>query len=457
MSKKSKPIKDASIIAASYIAADHLDEYANSAMAAADAFDVFTSTSEEITKNINGGAGFFAEAHHAASFNSNQMQAGLDGRAERLGSHEYASVDIKTTMGDEFNPKYYATANESYHAGAEVVIDVNGDLAAKYAGQTIVVPADQLNFVISQHESSIQEAIAVNDYQRAEALKTINFSDVVIGDNGVSSSPLTYAEAQQGTDAMRHGGLPEFAHESSFFDSASTVGEGALTAIAFTTVIDIAPTLLAGFKSVAAGEMNLSDVSNQVLSKIQSETTINKIKGTTLKATAAGGLAMLDGVDSTGATFLVIYGFTLWELTKKLNAGEITVNDFFIEAGKSGIEKAALVGITHAAVTLAGPIGLLAPIMAQHIIQNDKISKQIEVGLAELFEARFDIAKMQVDTLGFYSYSAQRAVMSRQHMESALYNAETHKKTNTDIINLIEESNQQDKLRVAKLLSRKKA
>ena len=136
MSKKSKPIKDASVIAASYMAADHLDEYANSAMAAADAFDVFTSTSEEITKNINGGAGFFAEAHHAASFNSNQMQAGLDGRAERLGSHEYASVDIKTTMGDEFNPKYYATANESYHAGAEVVIDVNGDLAAKYAGQT---------------------------------------------------------------------------------------------------------------------------------------------------------------------------------------------------------------------------------------------------------------------------------------------------------------------------------
>lgn len=457
MSKKNKPVKDASIIAASYIAADHLDEYANSAMAAADAFDVFTSTSEEITKNINGGAGFFAEAHHAASFNSNQMQAGLDERSERLGSHEYASVDIKTTLGDGFNPKYYATSNESYHAGAELIIDVNGDLAAKYAGQTIVVPADQLNFVNSQHESSIQDAMLADDYQRVEALKTISFSDVVIGDNGVSSSPLTYAQAQNNTDAMRHGMFPEFAHETSFFDSASTVGESALTAIAFTTVIDIAPILVAGFKSVAAGERSLSDVSSQVFAKIQSETTVNKIKGTTIKATAAGGLAMLDGVDATGATFLVIYGFALWDLTKKLNAGEITVNDFFTEAGKSGIEKAALVGITHAAVTLAGPIGLLAPIMAQHIIQNDKISKQIEVGLAQLFEARFDIAKMQVDTLGAYNYSTQRAAMSKQHMESVLQNAEIHKKTNTDIINLIEESNQQDKLRVAKLLGRKKA
>ncbi len=110
-------------------------------MAAGEAFDEGASTFKDagpvIANNQNGGAGYFAEAHHTASLNIDANYKDVSVSDDRLGSTAFGSPDIVLNNGEQFNPKFYDTASGSYHAGAELVDDGSG-LAAKYAGQTIL-------------------------------------------------------------------------------------------------------------------------------------------------------------------------------------------------------------------------------------------------------------------------------------------------------------------------------
>ena len=142
--------------------------------AASAAFDtgapIYERADAVIANNQNGGAGFFAEAHHTASLNIDANHKDLPVFADRLGSTAFGSPDIVLNNGDKFNPKFYDTASGSYHAGAELVDDGSG-LSAKYAGQTILVPSDQLADAQQLHAKAIQDAYDQGDAAKAHALE----------------------------------------------------------------------------------------------------------------------------------------------------------------------------------------------------------------------------------------------------------------------------------------------
>ena len=75
-----------------------------------------------IANNANGGAGYFAEAHHTASLNIDANHQDLGTSAERVGSTAFGSPDI-VVDGVQFNPKFYESAQQSYQAGAQLVGD----------------------------------------------------------------------------------------------------------------------------------------------------------------------------------------------------------------------------------------------------------------------------------------------------------------------------------------------
>lgn len=139
-------VKSAGDVPAAYLTTSLLNEHRQAAQSTQ---SDFVDNTAKISGNLNGGAGYFAETHHAASFNVNQADAGLEDRATLINSNPFGSVDILTDSGVAANPKFYATASESYAAGAQLV-EHDSDITAKYAGQDIIVPQDQLSEVLRQ-------------------------------------------------------------------------------------------------------------------------------------------------------------------------------------------------------------------------------------------------------------------------------------------------------------------
>jgi hypothetical protein len=193
-----------------------------------------------IANNQSGGAGYFAEAHHTASLNIDANYKDLSINADRMGSTAFGSPDIVLNNGEQFNPKFYDTAHGSYHAGAELV-DTGSDLAAKYAGQTILVPSDQLAETHQLHVQAIQAAYDQGDAVKAHALESVRYDDH-IHSGGVESQPLTYSEAQAGADGIRHGDLPSYVGEDTgLFGTAS---DSAMLAASIALATAIGPQLV---------------------------------------------------------------------------------------------------------------------------------------------------------------------------------------------------------------------
>lgn len=226
-----------------FIISDSLSDYHYTSMAGETAFDSFDSHTAEISNNLSGGAGYFAETHHTASFNVNQINEHLGDRAVQLDSRDFGSVDIKTDSGQLYNPKYYATADQSYYAGAEIIESPDG-VVAKYAGQHIVVPSDQLEQVLQEHHSALALAQSQGNTDYYNALSSIDFTDRVVGDNGITSTPLTYHEAREGMAAMQHDDMPTYAHQSNIADDMFATAEGAVMAVGMVTAIELAPALV---------------------------------------------------------------------------------------------------------------------------------------------------------------------------------------------------------------------
>lgn len=217
-------VKSAGDVPAAYLAASMLTEHKQTTEAAQSAQSDFVDNTAKISGNVNGGAGYFAETHHAASFNVNQADAGLEDRATLINSHAFGSIDILTDSGVAANPKFYATASESYAAGAQLV-EQDADITAKYAGQSIIVPQDQLDEVSRLHQQQLDWAQQTGNAAQFDALSSIRFSDHVVSSNGVASSPLTYQDAQLGAEQVRQGVLPEYAQPATLQDGLVATGE----------------------------------------------------------------------------------------------------------------------------------------------------------------------------------------------------------------------------------------
>lgn len=363
-----------------YLTANMLDEYKESAVAAQSAHADFFQNTTQISNNINGGTGYFAETHHAASFNVNQANAGLSDHAILVNSRDFGSIDILTDSGIGANPKYYATAEQSYAAGAELV-GHDGDVAAKYAGQHIIVPKDQLTSVLQLHEQQLDLAQQAGDIARFHALSSISFGDHLLSVNGVASTPLSYQEAQQGAEHIRHGFFPEYAQPLTLQDNLAATGKATLMSVVVVTAVELAPILTHVMSSVASGQLVLTDASRELMKYAADKNLLRHVQQGAGKAAAGGGLTFFTNINAGLAAFLVGFSWDVHQIYRQYQAGILSELQMYEMIKGAGVSRAVMSSLTYIAVGAAGPIGLLVPILAQWLVQDTSERQNFQHGL----------------------------------------------------------------------------
>lgn len=371
-------------IAASYLMADQTLYEQNVRHAQDSAFVNFSDNQQQINGNTFGGAGYFAETHHAASYNVNQANQSGGDVADLVNSREFGSVDIQTASGMAFNPKYFSTPEQSYAAGAELIYDDNGEMVAKYSGQQIIVPSDQLAQIQQLHQYQIEQAQASGQLEQVEALNQISFTDRMMDVNGISSTPLSYAEAQQGTSEFRHDMIPDYAQQSSALDHTADFAGNALMATAFVSVIELAPAITRTLKQMGSGELSLNHAGTALLEDLKSNQTFTHIQQGAGKAVTAGGLSFITHIDAGLSAFIVTFAWDVKQIYQRYQNGEITHETMMTAIQQAGLNRGILTLVTVASVSVFGTVGILAPILAQWLVHNVRERQQFEHGLKDI-------------------------------------------------------------------------
>lgn len=368
----------------SYFLADDVLKDKNIRDAENSAWQDFSTNSSQITNNQFGGAGYFAETHHAASYNVNQANSAQDDRAHLVNSREFGSIDITTDSGLAFNPKYFATAEQSYAAGAKLFTDESGALVAKYAGQQIIVPSDQYHEISMLHQRHLEQAQTSGQIDQYEALSQISFTDRIVDTNGIESLPLSYAEAHAGKQALQSGETPFFAQQHSFIDGAGEFAGSSITAVAFVSAIELGPVLLKTLNQIRQGDLTVDTASSALMADLRQNQTLNNIQVGSLKAVIAGGLTLVTEMNAGIAAFLVTFCWDVKEIYTAYQNGLINEKTFWQAIQQAAANRGLQSLLVTAAVSIAGPIGLLAPVLAQFLFQNMQQSRWFEHGFEQM-------------------------------------------------------------------------
>ena len=368
----------------SYFLADDVLKDKNVRDAENSAWQDFSTNSSQINNNQFGGAGYFAETHHAASYNVNQANSAQDDRAHLMNSREFGSVDITTDSGLAFNPKYFATAEQSYAAGSELLTDESGTLVAKYAGQQIIVPSDQYDEISTIHQRHLEQAQTSGQIDQYEALNQIRFTDRIVDTNGIESLPLSYAEAHAGRQALQSGETPNFAQQHSHLDGAGEFAGSAIMAVAFVSAIELGPSLLKILNQIRQGELTIDTASSALMADLRQNQTLNNIQVGSLKAVTAGGLSLVTEMHAGLAAFLVTFSWDVKDIYTAYQNGSINEKTFWQAIQQAAVNRGLQSLIVTAAVSIAGPIGLLAPVLAQFLFQNMQQSRWFEHGFEQM-------------------------------------------------------------------------
>lgn len=324
-----------------------------------------------IANNISGGAGYFAEAHHTASLNIDAVYQGVDVSADRLGSTAFGSPDI-VVDGVQFNPKFYESAADSYKAGAQLVGE-GAEVTAKYAGQTIIVPADQFAAAQQMHSQAVVDAYANGDLPKAHALESLKYVDH-IDHAGAHSLPLSYADAQQGAHGIREGILPEYVGtDSTLF---GTAGEGAMLAVSIALAASMGPQLLGDVGNVVRGRLTLQQVADRLQSSMQTQQTRTALGWAAGRGGAAAAMTALNAVDPLGAALLANLLVDTVKLSQAVHKGALSPAEFRVGLMDSAKDRIPHTALTAGSFWLIGPLGLLVPIMVRRIVSDAALQKQ---------------------------------------------------------------------------------
>lgn len=155
-------------------------------------------------QSVNVRAGFVAEEVHAGTFNSDAVvkdrtvRARTDRHADfestghaRNGVSDIVIVDGATVL-DRAQSKYYQTAEKTAAAQRELAADGS----PKYEGQSLIVPADQLDGVReAAHRTSLKETDGRQDVKAAAEMVKREATDR-LREGQVESAPLPLASSK---------------------------------------------------------------------------------------------------------------------------------------------------------------------------------------------------------------------------------------------------------------------
>lgn len=332
---------------------------------------IYDAAHNVIANNASGGVGYFAESHHTASLNIDANFQGLGTSAERVGSTAFGSPDI-VVNGMQFNPKFYQSAHESYSAGAQLV--GQGDtITAKYADQVVIVPSDQLDQAQQLHSQAIAEAYALNDMPKAHALESIQYADH-IDHGGAESMPLSYAEAQEGAQGIRDGGLPDYVGADSTL--LGNAGEGALLAASIAMATSIGPQLMTDVADVVRGKLTRDQLAKRLKKTLADKQALTTAGWAISRGGAAAAMTAVDAIDPFGAALLANLLVDAVTLSQSVKSGAIAPNQFGTEFLKLAKSRMSYTALTAGAFWLAGPVGLLVPIIVRRMVSDAALQRQ---------------------------------------------------------------------------------
>lgn len=385
---ETKPTPDVSAEAGAYAAGLGGQQAYQAQQAFGAGSPIYDHAENVIANNANGGAGYFAESHHTASLNIDANFQHLDASAVRVGSTAFGSPDI-ILNGEQFNPKFYQTAHESYDAGAQLVGDGAG-LTAKYAGQTIIVPADQLGQARHLHNEAIADAHAAGDFARVHALESIQYADH-IDHGGAQSIPLSYAEAQEGALGIREGILPGYVGEESTL--LGNGAEGALLAASIALATSIGPQLMSDVANTLRGKLTSDELAKRLQKSLADQQTLTTAGWALSRGGAAAAMTTMDAIDPFGAALLANLLIDAVKLSRSVQSGAIASEHFGAKFLKQAKSRLGYTTLTAGAFWVVGPIGLLVPIIIKRVVSNEEEQRQALVAWKQtgnVFRAEFE-------------------------------------------------------------------
>ena len=325
--------------------------------------------------------GFLAEANFVRSFNIRAAEAGhsSDAFLTRLGSHELNSADIQTPWGELFQPKFYATPAGSARAVSEV-IEVDGELVNRYAGQTLLVPADQLDDVRRIMEGRAAEATAAGDTQTAALLQDSlsRLTDRIVSPDGsVQSDAFSYAETHQSAEGVQAGLPIDMGNGFNAVDSGVLLGETALLAGGLSAGVGLASVVVSAADDLWSGRMTAAEFAGRTQQWFREQGKDQAIQGAG-RSVLSATLASSEELDPTGA---VVLATLIWDLTrigKGISSGQLSTSQAIEQTTGLVKKKLPTVLATSLAIAQLGTapglaVAVVGQLLIREVIRNDKV------------------------------------------------------------------------------------
>lgn len=356
--------------------------------------------------------GFYAEAHHAGTFNVNAALNKSTERAWTPHSNTEGSADIKTSWGEEYSSKYYKTAEASVKAQTERSASSEFK-ELKYDGQKRLIPEDQLN----DAHKYVDKKIGKEELNRPDVAKDYkdtkdNLTDRVKSPEGNQSDPLDKRNAEEWAREAKKGNVKEFKNpdEVNLSSHIKEIGQAAASAAAISVAISSAPVVLGGFvKMYQDKDYDFSDYLSDLKDFVVHQAP--RIAADSFaKAALAGSLTAACKSGALGESFKNISpagvaavsviaiesakAFYLWQ------KGELTGEQAASQAFKSGLQTCAGLGgkiIGQALIPIPFVGAVIGSMVASFLlnkgldkIENPEAMKMLGL-LLETFEAQKEI------------------------------------------------------------------
>ena len=203
--------------------------------------------------------GFYAEAHHAGSFNINAAIKNSEDRAQWIkpgGPDAKAAADIRTSWGEDYSSKYHRTPESSFMEQAKASKEA-GYTNSQYKGQERLIPSDQ----VEQAQNYADRRIAKDIDNRPDVAERLQETkDQLTGNvknpEGIKSDSLSKSDSDQWARDVKKGEVGQFSYNDSVnvMTHVKEIGQAAGTAALISVAIQSAPTIVGGFKRALTEE-----------------------------------------------------------------------------------------------------------------------------------------------------------------------------------------------------------
>jgi len=325
--------------------------------------------------------GLLAEADFVRSFNIRAAEAGYSGDAflTRLGSHDLNSADIQAPWGELFQPKFYSTPAGSARAISEIV-EVDGELVNRYAGQTLLVPTDQLDDVRGIMETHASEAIAAGDVQTAALLQDSlsRLSDRITSPDGsVQSDAFSYAETHRSAESTQADLSIDMGDGFNAVDSGVLLGENALLAGGLSAGVGLASVVVSAVDDLWSGRLTATEFAGRTQQWFRDQGKGQMMQGAG-RSVLSATLASTEELDPTGAVVLATLIWDLAGISKGISTGQISTLQAVEQVTGLIKKKIPTVLVTSLAVAQLGigpgiAVAVVGELLIREVIRNDKV------------------------------------------------------------------------------------